>query len=841
MLYRPYQLMPITPLLFVVQLGCFSTAVTEPVSAENGAENAIGNNADEHIAIPLDRSTDKMVSVELPDSTYTEDDVIPITSGWKLVGIQDGFRIWETALPIRSRSLFFYSAPAGMKLLHRETETDEWNPKVGMKFNKRIPKSPNTWNMSSHSLRVHRKSTDGAPQPWEYAVHYPKAEQRERVLADTKTSDPKAYVLRQQQIEDDTRHGLYLPAPSSVIYTVEVPSNGKFHGELVLIPPEAADPALHSDGATLEVWVETPDGQDTLLLEQEAIEGRYQSIDVSLADYAGQSISLKLRSQPNGSTEYDYLFVADPIVYQPKADPKRVVWVFIDTLRQDHLSMYGYERDTTPKLDAWAQRNAGIYSEGRSIAPWTLPSARTMVTGSMPEKWGTAPTFQQQLAENGWYTTFLVGNIYLSSNFELQKDWTSHRCINWPLAEVQIDRAKEVLDTYTDRDVFMMLHFMDMHLPYTEPPAYKKTFAGERPKFFKSDAFGRSEILRNKRKLGPDGKQYVIDRYDNNLKYIDDVLTPFLESLPDDAIVAIFSDHGEEFWDHGDFEHGHTLYDELLNVPYILKMPGIEKGQHDEPVSLLDLVPTTAHALGMKLEDTQGWALQEHTPDELRERPQAFGRMLYGDDGWGSLQNQLKYASLGGEEMLYDLSSDPDEKTPLPNAQATNGREALSQALDRPVEIGFRLELSQPRTAKKEVSAIIRVPSGLKRAWRGSDPTARTPMTVDYTDDTAVFTWDAKNRGAREAFFVTTLDAMSALDELQITMLVNGKERDLNALHIEYPEYDGRESKLMRGKLEQQTMTLSYSVVPIPSDEDLELDAFDDEVSEELKVLGYME
>ena len=118
-----------------------------------------------------------------------------------------------------------------------------------------------------------------------------------------------------------------------------------------------------------------------------------------------------------------------------------------------------------------------------------------------------------------------------------------------------------------------MLHFMDMHLPYTEPAHYKHTFAGDRPSVFKSDSFGRSEILRNKRKLGEEGQQYIIDRYDNNLKYIDDVLTPFLETLPEDSIIAIFSDHGEEFWDHGDFEHGHTLYDELLNVPYILKMP----------------------------------------------------------------------------------------------------------------------------------------------------------------------------------------------------------------------------------------------------------------------------
>ncbi len=812
--------------------GCTSPSNTTTSVAENGAASSL--------SIPLDRSIDQIASVALPESIYQEQEVIPVTSGWRLVGTQPEYRIWETALPIRSRSLFFYSAPAGMKLLHRDSEEDTWNTNNGMKFNKRIPKSDQTWNMSSHSLRVHRSPDAGPPQPWEYAVHYPKAEQRERILADTNTSDPKAYVLRQQQIDDDTRQGLYLPAPTSVSYTVQIPENAKFHGELVLIPSEAADPAEHSNGASFSLSV-TTDNTTTTLLTQEAIEGIYQSLDLSLAEYAGQEVTLTLSSDPNGSRDYDYVFIADPIVYQPKVNPKRVIWVFIDTLRQDHLSMYGYQRETTPKLDAWAKANAGIYSEGRSIAPWTLPSARTMVTGAVPEKWGVAPTLQRQLSEQGWYTSMLVGNIYLSSNFELQKDWSSHRCINWPLAEVQINRANDVLEKYNDRDVFMMLHFMDMHLPYTEPSSYKTTFAGERPNYFKSDSFGRSEILRNKRKLGKEGKQYIIDRYDNNLKYIDDVLTPFLETLPEDAMVAIFSDHGEEFWDHGDFEHGHTLYDELLNVPYILKMPGIEKGMHDEPVSLLDLVPTTAHALGIEIADTQGWALQEHESDALKERPQAFGRMLYGDDGWGSLHNDLKYASLGGEETLFDLAVDPDENKNLNNQQTLKGRTALSKALDRPVELGFRLTLSQPRTAKKEVSAIIRVPSGIKRAWRGSDPTARTPMTVDYTEDTAVFTWEAKNRGSREAFFVTTVDAMSALEDVHISMLVDGKERDLTALHIEYPEYDGRETKLMRGKLAQQTMTLSYSITPIPSDEDLELDAFDDEVSEELKVLGYME
>ena len=196
---------------------------------------------------------------------------------------------------------------------------------------------------------------------------------------------------------------------------------------------------------------------------------------------------------------------------------------------------------------------------------------------------------------------------------------------------------------------------------------------------------------------------------------------------------------------------------------------------------------------------------------------------------------------MSGEEEMFDLSVDPDEQNPIRRQYAQHGRDAMSEALNRDVRLGFRLTLSQPRSSKKEVTVVVRIPSGVTKAWRASDPTKRVPMTVDYTEDTAVFTWDADNRGSREAFFMTTADAITALDDMHVSIMVEGEERDLNSLHIEYPAYNGEFTKLQRGRLSQQTVTLSYAMLPIPSDEDLELDAFDDEVSEELKVLGYME
>ena len=113
----------------------------------------------------------------------------------------------------------------------------------------------------------------------------------------------------------------------------------------------------------------------------------------------------------------------------PTENPKTVLLLFLDTLRQDHLSLYGYDRPTTPRLDEWS-KDASVFTNARSVAPWTLPSARTMMTGAHPERWSKAPTVQSHFAEHGWATAFIAGNIYLSSTFEMADGWGTHRCVN---------------------------------------------------------------------------------------------------------------------------------------------------------------------------------------------------------------------------------------------------------------------------------------------------------------------------------------------------------------------------------------------------------------------------
>jgi len=180
---------------------------------------------------------------------------------------------------------------------------------------------------------------------------------------------------------------------------------------------------------------------------------------------------------------------------------------------------------------------------------------------------------------------------------------------------------------------------MDMHLPYTEPRKYKGRFAGPRPASLSKDDFHRSEVM--KADLTDADKQYIRDRYDQNLAYIDDQIARFMDGLPEEATIMVVSDHGEEFWDHGDFEHGHSLYDELLRIPMVIRGPGVTAGRFQEPVSMIDVAPTLAMAAGLDGESMLGWPLQSLADGsrraEFMARPQAFGRPLYGLRQWGSL------------------------------------------------------------------------------------------------------------------------------------------------------------------------------------------------------------
>jgi arylsulfatase len=634
---------------------------------------------------------------------------------------------------------------------------------------------------------------------------------------------------------------LLLPAPGVASWEVTVPPAAELHFSPGLVLPEVRD-GPESDGVTLS-WAVDHGGTTTTVWKRNLDPGEFRVERVDLSTWAGQQIRLVLRSDPRGNEVFDYAFVGDPQVASRKEDPRRVVMVFVDTLRADHLGTYGYHRDTSPVLDRFASE-AVVFEAARSVAPWTLPTARTLMTGRHPELFDSATTLQGRLQAKGWATAMFAGNWYLSPNFGINRDWGKHQLVNWPLAEDQVDEALKWLEEVEGRDAFLMVHFMDVHLPYQEPGKYRSLWAKEAPDTL-GEVFHRSTVLRYR--LEPADREYVVDRYDGSIRYVDDQFGRLLEALDESDTVLYFSDHGEEFWEHGGFEHGHTLFEEVLRVPLVIRAPGLPPARVEAPVSLLDVVPTVLHLLGLGVGEVDGQSLlsamlgDEEAQEALVERDQAFGRPLYGEARWGTLRGHEKYTTTRGREFLFDLATDPGETRNrlYGEEMARIYRDRLATGLGTEVGTGFRLlpnTISAP--PPYDLVAVVRVPGGVKSAWVGEDPTAKSAATVSMEGDTVTFTWPAGFRYAREVFLVPEAPWNEAVVGMQIDLTLGPEQESSHTLNEKVAR------KAITGTLARMTVggrsiQLSRAIAPIPHADTPAPRGYDPELAEMLRAMGY--
>ncbi len=615
-----------------------------------------------------------------------------------------------------------------------------------------------------------------------------------------------------------------------------------------MLEPEVAD-LEPSDGAALEVRVAAAGAAPQLVERFEVQPGEVEVVRADLSAWAGQRVELSLVTDPGTTATYDYVFAGEPSLYTPQADPPRVVLIFIDTLRRDHLDIYGYERDTMPRLSAWSQ-DAAVFEAARTPAPWTLPSARALLLGAEPEFWGRRPSLPERLGGAGWVSAAFVGNVYLSANFEMADGWSHHFVENWPRATDQVDRLEDWLGDHHDQPAVVMLHLMDTHLPYTEPRKYKRMWAGKAPSGLKG-SFLRNDVLSAAKGKGKDeARQYVIDRYDGAIRYVDDQIARVLEELGPRDLAVVFSDHGEEFWDHRGFEHGHTVYEELLAVPLVVKAPGIEPGRVPSTVSLLDVAPTLLDLLDIPYDDdVTGLSMLPLAAGEpavvqaFDQRLHGFGRPLYGDEQWGVLDGSSKYSTKAGKEELYDLSADPGEQDDLAKDSDSlpERRAALGLSLDRTVDLGFRLR-PERTTSKQDLEVTFHVPGGVRAAWVGADPTEKSAAEVEVSGSTVVATWLGGMSGTREVFVLPNEPAPSLVADLLVEAR-RGKDCSSAKWDADkdVPAADGRSRRLLRTTGSKTRVALTYGVAPEPPAEGRDLGGFDPESAEALRALGYID
>jgi arylsulfatase A-like enzyme len=372
--------------------------------------------------------------------------------------------------------------------------------------------------------------------------------------------------------------------------------------------------------------------------------------------------------------------------------PQAVVLIVVDTLRADHLGLYGYERPTSPNLDRWS-REGVIFEQAFATSPWTLPTFGSILTGELPAghaagrrvkgKWKRAPleeslpTLAEILREEGFTTGAVVSNPFLKPEFGTSRGFETYDYERSRRADAVVDWTLEWLDTAAEQPFFLMMHLIDPHLPYDAPPPVEGRFTagGRDPR-----PLGKLREFRSRTDtLSEEEKSFIAGLYDEEIALVDRELGRFLEALEerglwDRLLVILTSDHGEELFDHAGFEHGHSMYQELLRVPLIVWGPAVRAGREARPVSLLDLAPTIFEAVGS--------AAGERLPGEslwtvLRSRGEMPDRAILAENTLWVRElktivrwpHKLILDPKGGRRRLYDLAADPEEAVDLASGE----------------------------------------------------------------------------------------------------------------------------------------------------------------------------
>jgi arylsulfatase A-like enzyme len=376
------------------------------------------------------------------------------------------------------------------------------------------------------------------------------------------------------------------------------------------------------------------------------------------------------------------LAVSDPVVHDLDAygRARGVVLVSIDTLRRDHVGAYGYGKPTTPRLDALARWGL-LAQDAVSVSSWTLPSHLSLLTSVEPGAHGgtdlhhgfnhSVPTLPALLQKAGFATRAVTSHLYVSAVYGLD-DGFDHLDFRQDRKATDVaNRAIDLLDRIGDRPFFLFLHFYDPHWHYDPPEATRKLFEGD----YRGSLTGNWSDFSKRSSLSEADLAHLLALYDGEIRYTDDELGRVLDhlkarGLDRSTLLVAASDHGEEFLEHGSWEHQKTLYEEVVRVPLIVNGPGVAPRREPAQTSLLDVAPTVLAWLGLPAQVThRGTSLLS----PLAER-EAYGETDHTTDGthklflragagrWKTILSVPREGPGPAREEWYDLAADPGEK-----------------------------------------------------------------------------------------------------------------------------------------------------------------------------------
>ncbi len=508
-------------------------------------------------------------------------------------------------------------------------------------------------------------------------------------------------------LQSGDRQTLVVPSLSEVRYFLRAGSSS----QLMIEDLAAVDAA--PEEIFLEILIDR-DGHSQRVLEVTPRKGpRPIRVDLGLDGDDTVRITLRARNPAGGWPRAGSLELVRPMVTvpsdsrpvtRPEVDENRTVLkrpnvliYLVDTLRADHLGCYGYPDSMSPSIDAFAG-DATLFLRFHAQSSWTKPTVASLFTGLSPSHHGVestddalpeeAVTLAGLLRNHGYDTAAFTTNPIAGREFGFDQGFRHFEHVSKsPEGEAAgsqrlCDRAVAWLrEREPGQPFFLYLHAMDPHGPYHPAESYRREHAPEVGAEVGSTQMLR-ELTHGEREVSESLPAQLALLYDGEIASCDAVFGRLVSELQradlyEAALLVFLADHGEEFFDHGGWIHGHTLFEEQLHVPLIVRFTGGRwKGVEVEaPVQQIDLLPTVLDVLGEL--DEESWPgksllrlMSGQDAVSWSERP----RYSVLKKEWLHMESltagHFKLISVAGacdwpRVQLFDLATDPQEEANL--------------------------------------------------------------------------------------------------------------------------------------------------------------------------------
>ncbi|MFQ6104930.1 MAG: sulfatase [Candidatus Glassbacteria bacterium] len=348
-------------------------------------------------------------------------------------------------------------------------------------------------------------------------------------------------------------------------------------------------------------------------------------------------------------------------------DGPNVVLIIVDTLRADHLGCYGYGSKTTPHIDALSLDSI-VFKNAICPAPWTSPSVGSIITSQYPTVLGfedTAIKFSDKfitLAEifrdNNYETKGIISHTLISSALGFDQGFDSydernakgHDYISSPSVT---QKAISYVREHRDSRFLLFLHYFDPHYNYIQHVRYDY-YPGYRGPLYSDQSI--VELRRIAPTLTSDDIDYLKALYDSEISFTDEYIGEFIYRLKElglynNTLIVFTADHGEEFSERGDHWIGHTktLYQELIHVPLMIKLPDSSKHEIiDEYVGLIDLMPTIVEYAGLEIPKQYTY---EGEIIDISNMDESGNRMIFSET---RKRSELQSVVWRGWKLIYD-------------------------------------------------------------------------------------------------------------------------------------------------------------------------------------------